>query len=68
MLQKSRSLFERNIYGLIIYNSREMQDYLQFLNKEDHTVQRAIQVLSEGLSYPKAPDNGNENDNENENR
>ena len=26
MLQKSRPLFERNIYGLIIYNAREMQD------------------------------------------
>jgi len=56
MLQKSRSLFERNIYGLIIYNAKEMQDYLQFLNESDPTVQRAIQVLSDGLSYPKAPE------------
>ena len=56
MLQKSRSLFERNIFGLIIYNAKEMQDYLQFLNESDPTVQRAIQVLSDGLSYPKAPE------------
>ena len=56
MLQKSRTLFERNIFGLIIYNAKEMQDYLQFLNESDPTVQRAIQVLSDGLSYPKAPE------------
>ena len=56
MLQKSRTLFERNIYGLIIYNAKEMQDYLEFLNESDPTVQRAIQVLTDGLSYPKAPD------------
>ena len=60
MLQKSRSLFERNIYGLIIYNAKEMQDYLQFLNESDPTVLRAIQVLSDGLSYPKAPDSEEE--------
>lgn len=60
MLQKSRSLFERNIYGLIIYNAKEMQDYLQFLNESDPTVLRAIQVLSDGLSYPKAPNSEEE--------
>ena len=54
MLQKSRSLFERNIYGLIIYNVRDMQDYIQYLNQDDPTVQRAIQVLMDGLSYPQA--------------
>ena len=56
MLQKSRLLFERNILGTIIYNAREMQDYLQFLNEDDPTVLRAIQVLSDGLSYPQAPE------------
>ena len=56
MLQKSRSLFERNIFGLIIYNAKEMEDYLEFLNESDPTVQRALQVLSDGLSYPQAPE------------
>ena len=55
MLQKSRTLFERNIFGLIIYNAKEMQDYMQYLNEGDPTVQRAIQVLMDGESYPKAP-------------
>ncbi len=60
MLQKSRSLFERNIFGLIIYNAKEMEDYLEFLNESDPTVQRALQVLSDGLSYPKAPEDEEE--------
>lgn len=56
MLMKSKTLFEQNIYGAIIYNARDIQDYLQFLNEDDPTVLRAIQVLEDGLSYPQAPD------------
>jgi len=55
MLQKSRALFEQNIFGSIIYNARDMQDYLQFINEDDPTVLRAIQVLTDGLAYPQAP-------------
>ena len=33
-----------------------MEDYLEFLNESDPTVQRALQVLSDGLSYPQAPE------------
>ena len=55
MLLKSKALFEENIFGSIIYNARDIQDYLQFLNENDPTVLRAIQVLKDGLSYPKAP-------------
>lgn len=55
MLLKSKTLFEENIFGSIIYNARDIQDYLQFLNEEDPAVLKAIEVLREGLSYPKAP-------------
>ena len=55
MLLKSKTLFEENIFGSIIYNARDIQDYLQFLNEEDPVVLKAIEVLREGLSYPKAP-------------
>ena len=41
MLQKSRRLFERNIYGSIIYNIGEMKDYLQFLGQDDPVVLKA---------------------------
>ena len=53
MLQKSRSLFERNIYGNIIYNVGEMKDYLMFLGKDDPTVLKAREILDEGESFPK---------------
>ena len=52
MLQKSRRLFERNIYGSIIYNAREMRDYIQFLNEDDPTVLKALEVLRNKQSVP----------------
>ena len=52
MLQKSRRLFERNIYGNIIYNVGEMKDYLQFLGKDDPVVIKAQEILDKGLSFP----------------
>jgi len=52
MLQKSRRLFERNIYGTIIYNVGEMKDYLMFLGKDDPVVLKAQEILDKGLSFP----------------
>jgi carboxyl-terminal processing protease len=52
MLQKSRRLFERNIYGTIIYNVGEMKDYLMFLGKDDPTVLKAQEILDAGKSFP----------------
>ena len=52
MLQKSRKLFERNIYGTIIYNVGEMKDYLQFLCKDDPVGIKAQEILDEGKSFP----------------
>ena len=52
MLQKSRRLFERNIYGTIIYNVGEMKDYLMFISKDDPTVIKAREILEEGKSFP----------------
>ena len=55
MLQKSRRLFERNIYGTIIYNVGEMKDYLMFISKDDPTVIKAQEILNEGKSFPDTP-------------
>lgn len=52
MLQKSRRLFERNIYGSIIYNVGEMKDYLMFLGKDDPAIIKAQEILNEGKSVP----------------
>lgn len=53
MLQKSRRLFERNIFGSIIYNVGEMKDYLMFLGKDDPVVIKAKEILDQGKSFPK---------------
>ncbi len=54
MLQKSRRLFERNIYGSIIYNVGEMKDYFMFLGKDDPAVIKAQEILDKGESFPVA--------------
>ncbi len=55
MLSHSYSLFERTLVGGVIYNIREMEDYLEYLNKTDQTVHKALQILKDGNSFPSAP-------------
>lgn len=52
MLYRSRSLFERSILGGIIYNAKTMEEYVEFLNESDATVQKAHELLKEGKSVP----------------
>lgn len=52
MIQKSHKLLERNLYGNIIYNMLGMEAYIEFLNKTDTTVLKAIEVLDKGESVP----------------
>lgn len=56
MLQKSRRLFERNIFANIINNVGETSDYLKFLGKDDPTVLKAQEILNKGKSFPEAPE------------
>ena len=56
LMYKSKGLFDRNLYGNIIYNMLNMEEYLKFLNQSDKTVQKALQVLKAGESFPKAPE------------
>lgn len=55
-MYKSKELFERNLYGNIIYNMLNMEEYLKFLNQSDPTVLKAIEVLEAGESFPSAPE------------
>ena len=52
LMQKSRPLFERSIYGSIIYNAMTMEEYVEFLNEDDPVVLRAIEVIREGKAFP----------------
>lgn len=56
LMYKSRELLERNLYGNIIYNMLNMEEYLKFLNQSDKTVLKAIEVLEAGESFPSAPE------------
>ena len=56
LMYKSKEPFERVIYGNIIYNMFDMEDYLKFLNQSDPTVLKAVEVLEKGESFPKAPE------------
>lgn len=52
MMKRSERLFRRSIYGGIIYNSSEMNDYMRFLNQEDKAVLRALEVIRSGKTVP----------------
>ncbi len=52
MLYRSKTPFERNILGGIIYNIKTMQEYQEFLNESDPTVLRALEILNTGQAFP----------------
>ena len=61
LMEKSKNLFYRNIYGNIIYNAMDTENYIEYFNREDQTVQKACQILRDGISVPTLPDEGEEN-------
>ena len=63
-MYKSQKLFERNLYGNIIYNMLDMEDYLKYLNQLDPTVLKALEVLENEESFPKAPEQNLESNHE----
>jgi len=56
LMHKSKELFDLNLYGNIIYNMLNMEEYLKFHNHTDEAVQKAIEVLEKEESFPKAPE------------
>ncbi len=55
LMMKSRDAFELSLYGNIIYNMLGMEAYMEFVNKTDATVQKAVEVLEKGESFPLPP-------------
>jgi carboxyl-terminal processing protease len=56
LMYKSKELFDRNLYGNIIYNMLNMEEYLKYLNQSDKTVLKAIEVFEKGEAFPKMPE------------
>lgn len=55
MIRTSRTLFEQSLFGSIVYNMLDMQDYLEYFNSTDPTVLRAIELFDQGLTRPAKP-------------
>ncbi len=55
MLQRSRQLFLRAITGSIIYDARDMEDYIKYLNQDDHVVAKALNIINEQATIPQKP-------------
>lgn len=55
MIRKSRKRFEETIYGTIIYNCRDMEAYIEYLNESDPTIMKSLEVFENGDAKPKEP-------------
>lgn len=55
MLNRSRKLFKRNLYANIIYNAKNTEEYVQFLNQDDPVVLKALEMIKNSEAFPKAP-------------
>ena len=56
LMYQSKELFDRNLYGNIIYNMLNMEEYLKYLNQSDKTVLKALEILEKEKSFPQAPE------------
>jgi carboxyl-terminal processing protease len=45
-------LIEDILYGNIIYNMLNMEEYVKYLNLTDQAVLKAVEVLNDGRSRP----------------
>ena len=55
MIRKSYHLLQDAIFGSIIYNIMDMEPYIQYLNRNDKTVEKATVLYKEGKTKPTAP-------------
>ena len=55
MILKSQQLIEKVIHGGILYNLLDMSEYLKFINKDDVTIMKSIQLFNDQLTTPTLP-------------
>lgn len=60
LMYKSKQLFEESLYGNIIYNMLGIEAYITYSNLTDKTVQKTLEVLEKGESFPQAPEKTSE--------
>ena len=52
MILRSQRLFEHSIYGTIIYYILDMNDYMLYMNQDDATVKKAIEIFNLNKTKP----------------
>lgn len=52
MILKSQKLFEHALYGTIIYYMLDMNDYMRYMNQDDATIRKAIEIYNAGKTRP----------------
>ncbi|MCR5312305.1 MAG: S41 family peptidase [Bacteroidaceae bacterium] len=60
MIIKSKHAIERSVYSGIIYYLLDMNEYMKYLNQEDATVNKAIEIFKNKEYKPKAPEKDKE--------
>lgn len=55
MLQKSYKLFERMLFGNIVYIMLNDEEYAEYINQEDPTVLKTLEVFKEKATWPQKP-------------
>ena len=65
LINKSRKLLERNLYGNIIYNIQGKEAYIRYINRDDATVLKALEILERGDAFPTGPTTIKEEKNDN---
>ena len=56
MILRSQRLFEHAIYGTIIYYILDMNDYMFYMNQDDATVKKAIEIFNLNKTKPVVKD------------
>ena len=64
LMYKSKELFDKALYGNIIYNMLNIEEYFKYLNQSDKTVLKAIEVLEKEESFPTVSEQETANENE----
>ncbi len=63
MILQSRRLLERSIYGNIIYSMLDIQAYTEYLNTDDRTIKKAIELFNDKKTKPVLTDSIESTDN-----
>ena len=55
LINKSRRVLEKSLYGNIIYNMLGQEEFIRYSNESDATVKKALDILQKGEAFPQAP-------------